>query len=179
MSGAPTRNEDYLNSILPPREYPENGQLWVRYVSPTPATKTDVINLQDDLDKRLQARGARETGICPVREELFAQCFDEIIRQITINCAERGFLLVRCRDEIRMTIAAYQTLYESSIAYGMRKALMSEQRKNQLQSEIKTLEDTCARLQQETKKFEEDIKTMERTDEEERQTDQKAHQDKV
>ena len=88
-------------------------------------------------------------------------------------------MLVRCRDEIRMTIAAYQTLYESSIAYGMRKALMSEQRKNQLQSEIKTLEDTCARLQQETKKFEEDIKTMERTDEEERQTDQKAHQDKV
>lgn len=48
-----TRNEDYLNSILPPREYTENGQLWVRYVSPTPATRVDVINLQDDLDKKL------------------------------------------------------------------------------------------------------------------------------
>ena len=44
-----TRNEDFLNSILPPREYTENGQLWVRYVSPTPATRVDVINLQDDL----------------------------------------------------------------------------------------------------------------------------------
>jgi len=75
-----TRNEDYLNSILPPREYTENGQLWVRYVSPTPATRVDVINLQDDLDKRLQSRGARETGICPIREELYAQCFDELIR---------------------------------------------------------------------------------------------------
>ena len=53
---ATTRNEDYLNSILPPREYTENGQLWVRYVSPTPATRVDVINLQDELDKRLQAR---------------------------------------------------------------------------------------------------------------------------
>ena len=42
---ATTRNEDYLNSILPPREYTENGQLWVRYVSPTPATRVDVINL--------------------------------------------------------------------------------------------------------------------------------------
>jgi len=58
-----------------------------------------------------------------MREELYAQCFDELIRQITINCAERGFLLVRTRDEIKMTIQAYQTLYESSIAYGMRKAL--------------------------------------------------------
>ncbi len=132
-----TRNEDYLNSILPPREYTENGQLWVRYVSPTPATRVNVINLQDKLDKRLQARQARETGICPIREELYAQCFDEIIRQITINCAERGFLLVRVRDEIKMTIQAYQTLYESSIAYGMRKALMAEQKKNEMQTNIK------------------------------------------
>ena len=54
---------------------------------------------------------------------------DEVIRQVTINCAERGLLLLRVRDEIRMTIDAYQTLYESSIAFGMRKALMSEQKK--------------------------------------------------
>ncbi len=111
--------------------------MWVRYVSPTPATRVDVINLQDDLDKRLQSRQARETGICPIREELYAQCFDELIRQITIQCAERGFLLVRVRDEIKMTIQAYQTLYESSIAYGMRKALMAEQRKNDMQNSIR------------------------------------------
>ena len=128
--GGSTRNEDYLNSILPPREYTEGGHLWVRYVLATPATKIDVMNLQDELEKKLPERQARETGICPIREELYAQCFDELIRQITINCAERGFLLVRVRDEIKMTIQAYQTLYESSIAYGMRKALMAEQNKN-------------------------------------------------
>lgn len=48
---------------------------------------------------------------------------DELIRQVTVNCAERGLLLLRVRDEIKMTLAAYQTLYESSIAFGMRKAL--------------------------------------------------------
>lgn len=42
---AQSRTEDYLNSILPPREYSETGQLWVQYVSPTPATRLDVINL--------------------------------------------------------------------------------------------------------------------------------------
>lgn len=51
---------------------------------------------------------ARETGICPVREELYSQCFDELIREVTINCAERGLLLLRVRDEMRMTTAAYQ-----------------------------------------------------------------------
>ena len=166
-----TRNEDYLNSILPPREYTEQGQLWVRYVSPTPATKVDVMNLQDELDKRMQAKEARETGICPKREELFAQCFDELIRQITINCAERGFLLVRVRDEIKMTIQAYQTLYESSIAYGMRKALMAEQKKQQMHSDIKQLEDTCERLQRENKDMEQQIEDMIRKDEEDRITE--------
>ena len=48
-----------------------------------------------------------------MREELYAQCLDEMIRQVTINCAERGLLLLRIRDEMRMTIQAYQTLYES------------------------------------------------------------------
>lgn len=92
-------------------------------MSSTPATRLDVINLQEQLDMRLQQRQARETGICPVRRQLYTQCFDELIRQVTVNCAERGLLLLRVRDEINMTLAAYQTLYQSSIAFGMRKAL--------------------------------------------------------
>jgi hypothetical protein len=70
-----TQTEDILNSILPPREWTEDGQLWVQYVSSTPATRLDVVNLQQHLDHQLQARQARETGICPIREELYAQCF--------------------------------------------------------------------------------------------------------
>jgi dynein light intermediate chain len=105
-----SQTEDILNSILPPKEWTEDGQLWVQYVSSTPATRLDVINLQEELDRKLQQRQARETGICPEREELYSQSFDEIIRQVTINCAERGLLLLRVRDEVRMTMAAYQTL---------------------------------------------------------------------
>lgn len=70
-----SQTEDILNSILPPKEWTEDGQLWVQYVSSTPATRLDVVNLQEQLDLRLQQRQARETGICPVREELYAQCF--------------------------------------------------------------------------------------------------------
>jgi len=68
--------------------------------------------LREMLDQKLMERQARESGICPVREELFSQCFDEIIRQVTLNEPERGLLLLRVRDEIKMTIAAYQTLYQ-------------------------------------------------------------------
>jgi len=71
-----------------------------------------MTSLTVDLDKKLTERQARENGICPVREDLYSQCFDELIRQVTIDCAERGVLLHRVRDEIKMTIAGYQTLYQ-------------------------------------------------------------------
>ena len=104
-------SEDILNAILPPREWVENGKHYIQYVSHTPATRVDVARLREMLDQKLMERQARESGICPVREELFSQCFDEIIRQVTLSEPERGLLLLRVRDEIKMTIAAYQTLY--------------------------------------------------------------------
>lgn len=112
---------------------------------------------------RLQQRQARETGICPVRRELFSQCFgasvlsfvrpissssfsDELIRQVAINCAERGLLLLRVRDELQMTLRAYQTLYESSVAFGMRKALMAEQGKSELERKVRRRNDKLSRF---------------------------------
>jgi len=65
---------------------------------------------------------------------------DELIRQVTINCAERGLLLLRVRDEIHMTIAAYQTLYESSVAFGMRKALQAEQGKTDMKNQVSIIQ---------------------------------------
>lgn len=96
--------------------------------------------LQKSLDTKLQQKQARETGLCPVREELYSQSFDELIRQVTIMCAERGLLLLRVREELRMAITAYQTLYESSVAYGMRNALMQESVEKEAEARIAQLE---------------------------------------
>ena len=152
-----SKNEDYLNSLLPPKEFMENGQLWVQYVSPSPATKMDVISLQDELDKRLMQRQARECGIWPIREELYSQAFDELIRQITINWAERGFLLARVKEEIKMTIQAYQTLFESSIAFGMRKSLQAEQRTAEMHIKIEKLEEENYKLEAEIEHLSQEI----------------------
>ena len=78
---------------------------------------------------------------------------DELIRQVTINCAERGLLLLRVRDEIRMTIAAYQTLYESSVAFGMRKALQAEQGKTDMKNQVITVQAINIMLQSVTAQF--------------------------
>merc|ERR1712093_645605 len=81
--------DDVLHAILPPREWIEDAKHYIQYVSNQSATRLDVIQLQEALDQRLMERQARETGICPVREELYSQCFDELIRQVTINSGTR------------------------------------------------------------------------------------------
>lgn len=47
-------------------------------------------------------------------------------------------MLLRVRDEIQMTIDAYQTLTESSVAFGMRKALQAELGKVDMEKRVRT-----------------------------------------
>eukprot|EP00003_Mantamonas_plastica_P002493 TRINITY_DN1188_c0_g1_i2.p2 TRINITY_DN1188_c0_g1~~TRINITY_DN1188_c0_g1_i2.p2 ORF type:complete len:187 (-),score=64.36 TRINITY_DN1188_c0_g1_i2:67-627(-) len=161
------------------REYIEDGQLWIQRVSSTPATRLDVVNLQEQLDLKLQQRHARETGICPVRQELYAQAFDEAIRQVTINTAERGLLLLRIRDELKMTIAAYQTLYESSIAFGMRKALQAEQGKADMEAKIDELEVDKKELEKQVMELKATCEAIEKRESERRAMEEKKHADEL
>lgn len=170
-----TNTQDILNSILPPLEYKKGDQIYREYVLSTPATRADVIALQRELDNKLQIRRARETGICPVREELYAQCFDELIRQITIICSHRGLLLVRVRDEMRMTIQAYQTLYESSLAFGMRFALKGEQNRANWTKQIQDLNEDIEELESEVSILEQQIASIEEDDVRTRAAEAEAH----
>ena len=129
-----------LNAIFPPKIFEENGKRYIQYVSQEPATRDKARDLFNALDEKIKERQAREKGICAVREELYAQCFDEIIRQVTIECPERGLLLVKVRDEIKMSIASYQTLYESAILFGIRKQIQTEAGKEELKQRLQDLE---------------------------------------
>ena len=57
--------------------------------------------------------------------------------------------MLRVRDELKMTLIAYQTLYESSIAFGIRKALRAEQGKAEMETYIQKLEIEKAKLDKE------------------------------
>ena len=129
-----------LNSMFPPKQWEENGHKYIQYVSPSPATREKSRDLFKALDQKLKERRAKEKGICPVREELYSQCFDEIIRQVTIDNPERGLLLLKVRDEIKMSIASYQILYESAILYGIRKQLQAEDARMELKKELEEKE---------------------------------------
>lgn len=171
--------EDILNAILPPREWVENGKHYIQYVSHQPASRVDVARLRELLDEKLMERQARESGICPVREELFSQCFDEIIRQVTISEPERGLLLLRVRDEIKMTISAYQTLYQSAVTFGMRKQLQAEHGKADLEAKIEELEERKTKLENKVIELKSKIDAIETRNKERKEIEQKKRDEEI
>lgn len=49
-----------------------------------------IMRMSFQLENRLQERMARLNGVCKVRSEIYDEGFDELIRQVTLNCPERG-----------------------------------------------------------------------------------------
>lgn len=61
-----------------------------KYLIKREPSKEGVQMLAEKLEIKLKQRQARKTGICDVRSEIYDEAFNELIRQVTINCPERG-----------------------------------------------------------------------------------------
>ncbi|KAJ4460750.1 putative inner dynein arm light chain; axonemal [Paratrimastix pyriformis] len=142
----PTPVEEALNAIFPPLVFEDERGIWQQRVDPTRASRLDAIKTQELLEQLIVARKAREDGICPVREQIYDSAFDELIRQESIDSPERGMLLIRIRDELRMRLAAFKTLQEGSLTYGLRKSVVCEQALSQGAQEITQLQTDCQLL---------------------------------
>lgn len=143
------------------------------------ASRLDVIALQELLDKKLGERKARETGICPVREELYGQCFDELIRHVALDSAERGLLLMRTRDELRMTIDAYKTLYASSVTFGIKKQLRAENGIPELKEQVDKMEIEKAQLELEVQELRSKLEIIEKREAERKAADDKRRKEEL
>lgn len=165
---ADKNTKQILNIILPPIFfYNESEELCYQQVVNSPARISDIVSLQKRLDEELARNQIRETGICPIREKLYGECFDELIRQITINCSHKGIMLVRVRDEMRMSIDTYQKLYISSLAFGLRSAFDGYDKECYLKGEIKRYEDEIQDLEKEIANMESDLEGMDKQEKQE------------
>jgi len=96
-----------LDSIAPEVKYVdyEWGQVWGRQLltqvvpenlrGMTP--QEHAYHLADTISDHLKKREAKRSGVCPIRSEIYALAFDELIRQLCIECPERGLLLLKIR----------------------------------------------------------------------------------
>jgi dynein light intermediate chain len=132
--------DDILKMIFPPRAMTYENRDYVQNISTEDPLKEDITMLALKLQQKLKERQARVKGICDVRYEIYDEAFNELIRQVAINCPERGLLLMKVRDEMKITTAAYKALYESSVVFGVRKQVQAEAGVNSMENQIKELE---------------------------------------
>ena len=92
-----------------------------------------------------------------------------MIRQITINCLDRGILLMRIKKEIDMCINGFQNLFDSAIAYGIRTYLnvkcfikKNEDEKNGMTDKIKLLEEESSKLIEYNSQLEDEMRAKEK-----------------
>ncbi|OHS94250.1 Inner dynein arm light chain, axonemal-related protein [Tritrichomonas foetus] len=126
-AGVDHMNREVINSMFPPIEYTEDGVAYTQSVSISAVTKSDVKKLKQQLDNLLITRKARNTGACLIRNEIYSQCFDEILRQVTVDCNARGRLLLRVREHYQTMVNAYKELYNLSLDWGNRKSMQIHQ----------------------------------------------------
>ena len=176
---ASTKLDDMMNAMLPAREWVEESGVWVQNVSKEPASRLDVISLQEKLDAKLSERKARESGICPVREELYTQCMDELIRQVALDGPERGLLTMRVRDELRMTIDAYKTLFASSVTFGIKKQLRAEEGLPALEAQVEAMVAENKQLELEAQELRSQLEIVEKREVERRATDEKRRKEEM
>ena len=98
---------------------------------------------------------------------------------MTLESAERGLLLLRVRDEIRMTIDAYKTLHESSVTFGVRKALQGEEGVADMEAEIASLREGNRDLNNELVALRSRLEIMERRHNEVRALDEKKRREEI
>lgn len=170
---------DFLDTLLPPRTVIDGQQEYRLHASATQTSRLDVIKLEEQLDQLLKQRKARDKGICPIRSALYEDCMNELIREVALDLHERGMLLKEVKDELEQSIAAYNALYESAVAHGVRSAIHGEQNKNALKADNDRLEQEIQGLEDKIKDLNNRMAEAEKSDREETEAKVREHAESV
>jgi dynein light intermediate chain len=120
---------------------------------PTSSPRLDAIILQEQLEREMRECQARYTGICPIRERLYAAALDELAVAVGRDEPKRGGLLRRLTAEARMSIDAYRTVYEKSLLFGSSKLCAVSETQGDLPHRIASLEAQIGALQAQARKL--------------------------
>ncbi|XP_025207580.1 33 kDa inner dynein arm light chain, axonemal-like [Melanaphis sacchari] len=142
------QNNDYppgynkvFEYIYPPEEWTEDGKKWRRVASTEPADRHQMTALAEDLKFNLSYWHARMYGVCPVRRQLYKQCFNELIRQVCVNSIDRGELLIKIRNEYNSSIIAHKHLFESGLMFRIKHTSLNDNKGGLTEKDIHDIED--------------------------------------
>jgi dynein light intermediate chain len=78
-----------------------------------------------------------------------------------LESPERGLMILRVRDQLRMSIACYQTLFHNSTNFGTKRAVMGEKKLLPYENKIKQLLEKKSNLQAKVYDLKDKLKIVE------------------
>jgi len=145
----------FLENLFPTKYWTDNGERYKQKVSMVQATRPALKNTIKKLDTQMEKRQANKVvpstpSYCPIRYTLHIELFDELIRQVTLECRFRGYMLNRVRGELFETLDSYKSLVQTSLVEDSRvesletladpETLILKQRVADLESELAVLQ---------------------------------------
>lgn len=169
-----------LEDLIPNRKIVDDcGRKWIQRVSKVPGHREDQVRLQELLDEALKDRRARDVGICKIREQLYTQTFNELIRQCMLENPERGPLMIRIKDEFKQSIKSYQTLYQNSVSFGVVKKLQAEHGIPEMEEKIIRLTNEKKALETKVNELRQVAETMDKDLNEQRSVKEKQRKEEL
>ncbi|XP_026820402.1 33 kDa inner dynein arm light chain, axonemal-like [Rhopalosiphum maidis] len=140
-NGYPPGYNKIFECVYPPEEWTENGKKWRRVASTESADRHQVMALAEDLKSNLEYWNAMMHGVCPVRRELYTQCFNELIRQVCVNSIDQGELLIKIRNQYNQSIIDHKRYYESGLIFRIKRASLNDNKNEMVKRDLQDLED--------------------------------------
>ena len=154
----------------------------LRRLSRKSTDKLGVLALHESLEQRCRAADADGIGggggVCKEREEIYDDCLLETIRITSIDCPERGALLLALRAESAETQNSYDALFERAVQFGNRKSIERDFSRSMYQK-ISTLRSQTVQLENRVNEMRAKLEGIVKRYAERRQADDRRHSEEV
>ncbi|GIY29482.1 uncharacterized protein CDAR_534131 [Caerostris darwini] len=138
-----------LEEIFPPQKITQFGKSTFRYVSTKQSTLFEIIDLQNCFDDKLNEYKKEIPGFSHNIRGLHHQLFEELIRQETVVCPERGQLLKSILDEQLRALDSLKKCYKGVFSYAVCKSLLSRKFQIGFGGDIPNLEERIGKAKNE------------------------------
>eukprot|EP00658_Telonema_sp_P-2_P049127 TRINITY_DN37355_c0_g1_i1.p1 TRINITY_DN37355_c0_g1~~TRINITY_DN37355_c0_g1_i1.p1 ORF type:complete len:179 (+),score=28.48 TRINITY_DN37355_c0_g1_i1:331-867(+) len=138
----------------------------------------DVVCLQERVLQLCAEGKAKLQGVCSLREAVYDKAMQELIRQVTVLCPERGLLLAELTEEIKESTGTYDLLFDSACQYAVRKAIERDLYRTMLR-ELDDLRVQSRTIENRVQELRAKREGLEKRFAEQRETERKQHEDEV
>lgn len=142
-------------------------------------SRLDVVLLYLHLQHRCATESARPRGVvCPNRERLYGDTLQELTRQVTLLCPERGLLLDELARSMQQASETYDVLLDSASQYAVRKSTERDLHQH-LFAEKAELETEVRRREHRVSEWRAKYAGLQKRFEEQQAADEKLHEQEI